>query len=138
NEKLIREQNIVLEQRVEERTHALKESNESLEQTLTHLKETQTQLVEAEKMASLGQLTAGVAHEINNPINFVTSNVAPLRRDVQMVWDAMVEIERIALSDMPLTEKEQRINAYKEALDVDYLKTEVDFLLRGMHEGATR
>src|SRR5690606_3494068 len=84
NAKLIREQNIVLERRVEERTYALKESNESLQRTLTHLKEAQAQLVEAEKMASLGQLTAGVAHEINNPINFVTSNVAPLKRDVNM------------------------------------------------------
>lgn len=138
NEKLIREQNIILEQRVEERTHALQESNESLQNTLTHLKETQAQLVEAEKMASLGQLTAGVAHEINNPINFVTSNVAPLKRDVDMVWNAMDEIENIALSDLSLSEKKQRINAYKEELDLDYLKVEVDFLLKGMHEGAYR
>src|SRR5690606_4937813 len=139
NEKLVREQNIVLEHRVGERTHALKESNESLQRTLTHLKETQAQLVEAEKMASLGQLTAGVAHEINNPINFVTSNVAPLRRDVTMVWDMMDEVERIALADdMPFEERKQRIQAYKEEIDVAYLKTEIDFLLKGMHEGATR
>ncbi|MGK6349740.1 7TM diverse intracellular signaling domain-containing protein [Parapedobacter sp. DT-150] len=138
NEKLIREQNIVLEQRVEERTHALKESNESLQKTLTYLKEAQAQLVEAEKMASLGQLTAGVAHEINNPINFVTSNVTPLKRDVAMIWDAMDEIEKIALSDLSMMVKQERIHAYKEALDIDYLKTEIDFLLKGMHEGASR
>ncbi len=138
NEKLIREQNIVLEQRVEERTHALKESNESLQKTLTHLKETQGQLVEAEKMASLGQLTAGVAHEINNPINFVTSNVAPLKRDIGMIWDAMAAVERIALSDLPVTEKERSIHLYKEELDFEYLKMEIDFLLKGMHEGASR
>ncbi len=139
NERLIREQNVVLERRVEERTHALKESNDSLQQTLTHLKETQSQLVEAEKMASLGQLTAGVAHEINNPINFVTSNVAPLKRDVGMVWDAMEEVERIALADdVPADEKRRRIEAYKEDIDAEYLKTEIDFLLKGMHEGATR
>ncbi len=138
NEKLIREQNIVLEQRVEERTHALKESNESLQMTLDHLKDTQAQLVEAEKMASLGQLTAGVAHEINNPINFVTSNVAPLKRDIRIVWDVMEAIQQIALSDLHVAEKEYRINTYKEEQDIEYLKTEIDFLLKGMHEGANR
>ncbi|MFC3199230.1 7TM diverse intracellular signaling domain-containing protein [Parapedobacter deserti] len=138
NEKLIREQNIVLEQRVEERTHALQESNNTLQETLAHLKDAQAQLVEAEKMASLGQLTAGVAHEINNPINFVTSNVAPLKRDVNMVWDAIAEIEAIALSDLPISVKERRISEYKEEMDIEYLKTEIEFLLKGMHEGASR
>ncbi|MGV3763114.1 sensor histidine kinase [Parapedobacter sp.] len=139
NEKLVREQNIVLERRVEERTYALKESNASLQETLAHLKETQSQLVEAEKMASLGQLTAGVAHEINNPINFVTSNVAPLKRDINMIWDVLDEVERIALADdIPFDEKATRIDAYKEEIDVPYLKTEIDFLIKGMHEGASR
>lgn len=139
NEKLVREQNVVLERRVAERTYELEASNESLQETLAHLKETQSQLVEAEKMASLGQLTAGVAHEINNPINFVTSNVAPLKRDINMVWEMMDEVERIALAeDIPFEEKERRILTYKEEIDADYLKTEMDFLLRGMHEGASR
>ncbi|WP_170845698.1 sensor histidine kinase [Parapedobacter composti] len=139
NERLIREQNIVLEQRVAERTKALRKSNQSLQETLTHLKEAQGQLVEAEKMASLGQLTAGVAHEINNPINFVTSNVAPLRRDIGMLWEALAAIEDIAFStELTIEEKIQKINAYKEAQDLDYLKTEIDFLLKGMHEGAHR
>ena len=139
NERLIREQNIVLEQKVNERTRELTESNESLQMTLTHLKETQSQLVEAEKMASLGQLTAGVAHEINNPINFVTSNVAPLKRDIKMVWETLDEVERIAFSeDISITDKKEKIKEYKEEIDIDYLKEEVDFLLKGMHDGASR
>ncbi|MBD1430141.1 MULTISPECIES: 7TM diverse intracellular signaling domain-containing protein [Sphingobacterium] len=139
NERLIREQNVMLEQKVEERTRELTESNESLQTTLTHLKETQSQLVEAEKMASLGQLTAGVAHEINNPINFVTSNVAPLRRDIDMIWEAIKEFESLALNaELSFEEKSTWIQKYKHELDMDYLKTEVEFLLKGMHEGASR
>ncbi len=139
NARLVREQNIVLEQKVDERTRALTETNESLETTLIHLKETQSQLVEAEKMASLGQLTAGVAHEINNPINFVTSNVAPLKRDIKMIWDTLEGVERVALADnLSAAEKQSQIKAYKEEMDIDYLKTEVDFLLKGMHDGASR
>ncbi len=57
-----------LEQRVEQRTHALTRANESLEDALTQLKQTQQQLVERDKMAALGGLVAGVAHEINTPI----------------------------------------------------------------------
>ncbi|QQD13845.1 7TM diverse intracellular signaling domain-containing protein [Sphingobacterium sp. UDSM-2020] len=139
NERLIREQNVVLEQKVEERTSELMETNESLQATLKHLKETQSQLVEAEKMASLGQLTAGVAHEINNPINFVTSSVAPLKRDINMIWETLDEVESVALDDeLTLSEKQSRIIAYKEEIDLEYLRTEVDFLLKGMSEGANR
>ena len=82
NEKIIREQNIVLERNVDARTIELRETNEDLSLALTQLKDAQTLLIESEKMASLGQLTAGIAHEINNPINFVSSNIKPLRRDI--------------------------------------------------------
>ncbi|MCK7559280.1 hypothetical protein MKQ70_31660 [Chitinophaga sedimenti] len=81
NEQLVREQNAVLEAKVQERTEELQSSNKELNKALSNLKSAQTQLVEAEKMASLGQLTAGIAHEINNPINFVTSNIKPLKLD---------------------------------------------------------
>jgi signal transduction histidine kinase len=72
----LREYSKGLEVKVAERTRALNEKNESLEETLAELKSTQTQLVQSEKMASLGQLTAGVAHEINNPIGAIKSNIA--------------------------------------------------------------
>ncbi len=138
NEKIVREQNIILEQNVIERTKELKQSNENLQQTLIDLKETEAQLVESEKMASLGQLTAGIAHEINNPINFVTSNVGPLKRDIATLQEMMAKIEEIGIQDLPAEEKKSLINNMKAELDYDYMNTEIEYLLNGIKEGANR
>lgn len=138
NERIIREQNITLERKVNERTKELKHANEELNTTLNHLKETQTQLVESEKMASLGQLTAGIAHEINNPINFVTSNVKPLRRDVDILLQLMTKIEEISVSTTSTNDKQQQIAAIKTEYDFDYLREEIEFLLKGINEGSSR
>jgi two-component system NtrC family sensor kinase len=131
NERIIREQNVMLESKVEERTHEL---NESLE----GLKQAQSQLVESEKMASLGQLTAGIAHEINNPINFVTSNINPLKRDVEMILEVMTTIESVSQSELPADEKRKKIAEYKEEIDFDYLMVEIRHLIKGIDEGASR
>ncbi len=138
NEKLVREQNVVLERKVKERTQELDLSNQELNKALIDLKEAETQLVESEKMASLGQLTAGIAHEINNPINFVTSNIRPLNRDVAILLEAMNEIEQIGLTDENAEEKKKKVAAYKEEIDFEYLKEEIGMLLNGIGEGANR
>lgn len=138
NARIVREQNIILEAKVTERTQELKTSNEELNKTLKDLKEAEMQLVESEKMASLGQLTAGIAHEINNPINFVTSNVKPLKRDVQMVIDMLNQIEEISLQDGTVDDKKQKIDELKQEYDFDYLKTEIDYLINGINEGSSR
>ncbi len=74
------EMNENLEERIRERTAQLELANRDLATTLDELKSTESQLVHAEKMASLGRLVAGVAHEINNPVSFIANSVAPLRR----------------------------------------------------------
>jgi len=69
----LREQNIKLEERVGERTRELSEQKETLQIALADLKSSQLQLVQKEKMASLGEMASGIAHEIQNPLNFVTN-----------------------------------------------------------------
>lgn len=138
NARIIREQNVILETKVTERTVELKQSNDELNKTLKELKEAEAQLVESEKMASLGQLTAGIAHEINNPINFVTSNVKPLKRDVDMILDMLNSVEEITVSDTSTDEKKQQIQELKDDLDFDYLKEEISYLLNGITEGSNR
>ena len=130
NEKLVKEQNVVLEEKVHLRTN-------ELEQALRNLQNTQGQLVNQEKMASLGQLTAGIAHEINNPINFVSSNITPLKRDIKDI----MEVIGFYRSSGEREFSEATIKAAKkleEDLELDYVLEEVDQLLKGMDEGAKR
>jgi len=138
NERIIREQNVMLEAKVDERTSELKIANDDLNVAMTNLKEAQSQLVDSEKMASLGQLTAGIAHEINNPINFVTSNIKPLNRDVYQLIDTVDLLEKIIAEDSSVAVKQQQIEEYKAEIDFDYLKLEIDQLLHGIGEGASR
>jgi signal transduction histidine kinase len=137
NERLVKEQNIMLEQKVEERTEDLKFANAELNAALANLRNAQTQLVNAEKMASLGQLTAGIAHEINNPINFVTANISPLRRDVADVKVLLEKFEQVAAecNDPDVLLKMKDI---KSSLDIDFTLQEIDELLYGINEGAQR
>ncbi len=137
NQTLVKEQNIRLEQKVHERTNDLEIANEELTLTLNHLKDTQSQLVDAEKMASLGQLTAGIAHEINNPINFVSANLRPLRMDIVDVLNLVKKYDEISPNGH-LESKLEEINDFKKRIDIDYVKKEIETLLNGIEEGARR
>ncbi|MCB9164722.1 MAG: GHKL domain-containing protein [Flavobacteriales bacterium] len=129
NERIIREQNVLLEEKVEQRTHDLRESNE-------HLKRTQTQLVNAEKMASLGQLTAGIAHEINNPINFITSNIQPLRRNITEIVEVMQEYR--AMRPEEAGEKLRQLKERERQLGIGESIDELDDIIGSISEGSKR
>lgn len=130
NESLIIEQNELLEEKVKQRT-------EELEYTLHNLQNTQTQMVNQEKMASLGQLTAGIAHEINNPINFVSSNISPLRRDISDLLE-IVQLYRTKGQTEFSENSQQEIKSLEKEIEFDYILQEIDQLLRGMEDGAKR
>jgi len=102
----------------------------TIESTLDDLKQTQTQLVQSEKMASLGQFTAGVAHEINNPINFVKGGSVALTSDFQ---------DLIKLIDMYSGKhSDEDINALKREIDLDYLLKNIPLTLDDIKTGADR
>ncbi len=115
----------------------LQSANKELAQTLHKLKSTQTKLVESEKMASLGLLTAGIAHEINNPVNFISGNIAPLRTDIDELL-TLLNLYEVTVSEHQLDETFKEVNALKEDIDLDYLKTEIQTLLVGIGEGVDR
>ncbi|MCB0732992.1 MAG: hypothetical protein H6608_06100 [Flavobacteriales bacterium] len=136
NRDLTENLNRELEQKVAERTQTLEITNRDLQDTLANLKSTQSQLLEAEKMASLGQLTAGIAHEINNPINFVSSNVEPLRNDFKDVLQILNQYQHYAKDkeDPALAQ----ILSETDELDLEYSINEISQLIDGIEEGAKR
>jgi signal transduction histidine kinase len=137
NEKLILEQKTLLEKTVLERTLELSNNNQKLEEALNNLKDTQSHLVNAEKMATLGQLTAGIAHEINNPINFVSASIKPLKLDLLDVFEIVKKYE--ANHELFKSNKEMiDIENFKKEIDFDYIKIEMESLLVGIEDGANR
>lgn len=137
NDRILKEQNVVLDTKVKERTAELQILNTDLTGALTDLKEAQSQLVDAEKMASLGLLTAGIAHEINNPINFVVSNINPLKRDIQDILEVLEKYSQIQ-DEKGLKERLLEVDELKQDIDLDYVLTEIDMLLKGIDDGANR
>jgi two-component system NtrC family sensor kinase len=129
NEELVKNQNIMLERKVMERT-------QELQTALDELKEAQSQLVQSEKMASLGVLTAGIAHEINNPINFVTANIIPLRDNIAALTQV---VQAYKTCDKNNLEHELiRLQNLEDELELEYLLTETSQLIDGIEEGAKR
>jgi signal transduction histidine kinase len=116
---------------------ALQNQKRELQFTLENLKLTQDQLVQSEKLASVGQLTAGIAHELNNPVNFISGNVKPLRRDLEDIFKLLNMYEAI-IQEQKLGKTFEGVEALKESLDYSYLKKEIENLLNGIGEGAHR
>ncbi|OCQ99878.1 hybrid sensor histidine kinase/response regulator [Nostoc sp. MBR 210] len=114
-----------LEQRVQERTAELTHSLQQLQQT-------QLQLIQSEKMSTLGQLVAGIGHEINNPIGFISGNCSYIEQYVNDLF-RLVDLQQQKLPD-PDPEVEELI----EEIDLEYLYEDLPKLLLSMHQGIER
>jgi hemerythrin-like metal-binding protein len=134
-----------LETRVAERTRSLAVANQALRNEheaqkalVRQLSRTQDELVQAQKLAAVGQLAAGVAHEINNPLGFVTSNIATLAHYVRDLMELLDEHHRLAEAvDIP-PQALVHVMAARQRIDLDYLRTDVDALLAECREGLLR
>ncbi|MEM9339333.1 MAG: ATP-binding protein [Bacteroidota bacterium] len=131
------EQLMIAESKLKSLLEKEKESKAILNQTLDRLKDTQGQLVHSEKMASLGQLTAGIAHEINNPINFVFNGIDSLRRNLE---DLDTILTKYDILDKELADHAtiKEIEEIKVEVDYEDLKKDLTSLVFDIKEGAVR
>ena len=129
------ELNRQLEEKVQDRTQELRQSNDDVHTAYRELKETQVQLVQSEKMASLGQLVAGIAHEIKNPLNFIYGNTEFLTKYVNQLCSLISFVEeRESLSQADKEEVEE----FKSQINYSFLLQDVETLIANFEEGAKR
>ena len=109
------------EKNLEDRSRELFEASESLMQAYNRLKDQKAHIIHQEKLASIGQLSAGIAHEINNPTGFVKSNLQSLKRYAANITNALSDIDNFIQSPPAnLTVKDMFIEI-KEKWDIDYI-----------------
>lgn len=121
-----------LEQKVYDRTQELQEKARCLERTLQQLQQAQAQMVQAEKMSSLGQLVAGIAHEINNPVNFIHGNIAHAIAYVQDL------LELLTLYQVEYPTGSPQLAAKMVEIELDFLQEDLPNLLNSMTVGTNR
>jgi signal transduction histidine kinase len=126
-----------LEHLVDQRTDQFKQASEALQREIDERKQLESQLVQSEKLASLGQLAAGVAHEINNPIGFISSNLGALDgyfKQLQEMLDAYREAENAIGS----SEVIDRLGQLRERVELDFLREDIPLLIKESKDGIGR
>ncbi len=116
----------------------LEEKNHRLEQLYTDLKEAQSQLIQSEKMAGLGQLMAGIAHELNNPIGFIYANLKELDSYAGTVQSLLEPLIKTPLQQETLTVLKQRITELSSREDLDFILNDLHKLIQESLMGSIR
>ncbi|MFT5171944.1 MAG: response regulator RpfG family c-di-GMP phosphodiesterase, partial [Gammaproteobacteria bacterium] len=120
-----------LEDRVQRRTETLRNANESLKQA-------QAQLLQSEKMASIGQLSAGIAHEINNPIAFVSSNLSTLDEYSRELLDVLHRYQQLGVVMAGSAGAGSPLSVLNEGIDLDFISEDLPVLIRESVNGVER
>ncbi len=118
------------EQLLQQRLNELAKANMTI-------KDTQTQLLQAEKLASIGELAAGIAHEINNPIGFVSSNISTLAENAEYLL-GLIELYTQFEADPADHALLKDIRAFKKQIDLDFIKQDIHILGAECEEGIAR
>ena len=131
----IRQRNEFLESEVQKRTAEIVNQKNELENILDKLKQTQTQLVQSEKMAALGQLVAGVAHEINNPTSVLAGNVLYVEDYMNVLRKIIDKYENEYDHSLEFL---KQVNEYKKQIDYEFVISDLDTLINSIKNAAER
>ena len=132
---IVRQRTVALKNRQKELEQIVEERTGEVVSALERLKETQSQLIQSEKMASLGQLTAGIAHEINNPVNFTYASSFALDQDIKDITN-LIEKYQSFIQKSGLEETE--IEDFKKSIDYELLINSINQEISDIMEGTKR
>lgn len=137
-----------MESKVKQRTLELTEMYDRLDASKKELEKANMQIIHQEKMASIGQLAAGVAHEINNPMGFIISNVSQMKKYASKLFKYLEANEKILdeiaakdLNNLQIADLQQQFDevaALKNQLDIEFVKEDVNSLIDDTLEGTNR
>ncbi|KZM44192.1 histidine kinase [Marinomonas sp. SBI22] len=127
-----------LEEIVQKRTKIIIDKNQQLETANKNIKDTQTKLMQSEKMASVGLLAAGVAHEINNPMSFIISNVDILEEYSEQFLSLIMLYKQISLDSTNKEALLKQIEAFENEIDLDFIEQDLPSLIKDTKEGTSR